>query len=338
MWHTATRLADGRVLLVGGSRAVNDFLADADIFDPTTGRTLQVASLHRPRHAHSATLLPDGRVLVIGGYALPWQWLEDAEVYDPATDTWTVIPPQSSHGVNHTATVLADGRVLAVGGNTGSGRFTDQVEIFDPPTNSWSQVRSLPDVRATHTAQLLADGQVLVAGGQTNQYGVVGDALLYDPQANAWAVTGPMVAPRLWAESVRLQDGRVLVAGGMTLDDMPLNKLSPSVEIYDPASHTWTAAASMRQPRYSHFLVLLSDGQVLVLAGARDWDCCWIDGSFVPEIECYDPAADRWLLAGQLPQPRAQAAAARLVDGRIWLTGGRWSYTEHGSDSWFIAH
>ncbi len=105
-----------------------------DIFDPTTGRTLQVASLLRPRHAHSATLLPDGRVLVIGGYALPWQWLEDAEVYDPATDTWTVIPP-SSHGVNHTATVLADGRPGG-GGNTGSGRFTDQVEIFDPPTNS----------------------------------------------------------------------------------------------------------------------------------------------------------------------------------------------------------
>lgn len=338
MWHTATRLADGRVLVVGGSQAVDDFVADVDIFDPKTGQTTQVAPLYRPRHGHSATLLPDGRMLVIGGYALPWQWLDDAEVYDPAANTWTVVSPRYSHGGNHTATVMKDGRVLVVGGNIGSGRFTDRVEIFDPQTNAWIEARPLPDDRATHTAQLLTDGQVLVAGGQTNEYGIVGDAILYDPQRNTWAVTGPMVKPRLWAQSVQLGDGRVLVTGGMTLADMPANKLASSAEIYNPASHTWSAAAAMSQLRYSHFLFLLPDGQVLALAGARDWECCWTSSSFVPEIERYNPAANQWDLVGELPQPRAQAAAALLADGRIWLTGGRWSYTTHGSDSWFIGY
>jgi phage baseplate assembly protein gpV len=338
MWHTATRLTDGRILLVGGSKAVDDFLADVDIFDPITGQTSRAASLHRPRHAHSATLLPDGRVLVIGGYSLPWQWLDDAEVYDPAADTWTVVSPLHSHGVTHTATVMKDRRVLVVGGNTGSSRFTERVDIFNPQTNTWTEAQSLPGDRANHTAQLLADGRVLVAGGQTNEHGIIGDALLYDPQANTWTVTGPMISPRIWAQSVRLQDGRVLVAGGMTLEEMPANKLSASAEIFDPATSAWTAAAAMMQPRYSHFLVLLPDGQVLALGGARDWACCWTSSSFVREIERYDPVTDKWRTVGELPQPRADAAATLLSDGRVWLTGGRWSYTTHGADSWLISY
>ena len=337
MWHTATRLSDGRILLVGGSRAVDEFLADVDIFDPTTGQTSLAAPMHRPRHAHSATLLQDGRVLVVGGYALPWGWLDDAEVYDPVANTWTVVPPFYSHGVTHTATLMQNGRVLVVGGNTGSGRSTERVEIFNPQTNAWTETQPLAGARANHTAQLLENGRVLVAGGQTDDNGLVGgDALLYDPQASTWAVTGPMVKPRIWAQSVRLGDGRVLVAGGMTLEDMPANTLSASAEIYNPATNAWSAALAMAQPRYSHVLVLLPGGQVLALGGARDWECCWTGTSFVREIESYDPVTNAWRVVAELPQPRVQAAASLLIDGCLWLSGGRWSYTTHTADSWLI--
>ncbi len=337
MWHTATRLADGRILLVGGSRAVDDFLADVDIVNPVTGQTSRVAPLHKPRHAHTATLLQDGRVLVVGGYALPWGWLDDAELYDPITNIWITVPPRYSHGVTHTATVMRDGRVLVVGGNIGSSLHTERVEIFDSRSNTWSEAQSLPGQRANHTAQLLPDGRVLIAGGQTDETGVVGgSALLYDPWVDTWTATGPMVRPRIWAESALLGDGRVLVAGGMTLADMPANTFSPSAEIYDPATNTWSNAAAMSQPRYSHMLFSLPGGQVLVLGGARDWECCWTSNSFVREIESYKPDENVWRVVAELPQPRAQAAAAQLLDGRVWLTGGRWSYTIHGADSWLI--
>lgn len=336
MWHTATSLADGRVLLVGGSQAVDDFLTAVDIFDPATGQTSPAAPLHRPRQAHTATLLPDGRVLVVGGYALPWQWLDDAEVYDPVQDTWTQVPPLHSHGVTHTATVMQDGRVLVVGGNIGSGLFTARVEIFDPQANAWTEAQSLPAQRADHTAQLLNDGRVLVAGGQTDAAGLAGgDALLFDPEADTWAATGPMVKPRIWAQSVLLGDGRILVAGGMALEDMPANAFTASAEIYDPATNKWTAAAPMTQPRYSHFLFALPNGEAIVLAGARDWECCWTGDSFVRAVESYDPAADSWRIVAELPQPRAQAAAS-MPGHCIWLSGGRWLYTSHAADSWLI--
>ena len=337
MWHTATRLTDGRILLVGGSRGVDDFLTDVDIVDPTTGQTSQAAPLHRPRHAHSATLLQDGRVLVVGGYALPWTWLSDAEVYDPARNIWTVVTPLYPHGVTHTATLLRDGRVLVVGGNIGSSLHTDRVEIFNPQTNSWTVAPSLVAERTNHTAQLLDDGRVLVAGGQTDENGLVGgDAVLYYPQTGTWSTTGPMVKPRIWAQSVRLPDGRVLVAGGMSLVDMPTNTFTASAEIYDPATNDWSPAGEMSTPRYSHFLVALPTGQVVVFGGARDWECCWTASSFVREIESYDPGANTWRTVAVLPLPRAQAAALLLADGCAWLSGGRWSYTTHAADSWRI--
>ena len=341
--HTATRLADGRILLVGGSTSPEGFLADVEMFNPLTGIITRVTPLHTPRHDHTATLLPDGRVLVSGGYSLPKQWLIDAEVYDPSMDTWTVVPSLYTHGVQHTATLMKDGRVLVVGGAVRSGPGTDRVEIFDPRTNSWSEAMPLASDRASHTAQLLEDGRVLVAGGGGGS-GVPagGDALLFDPQTNTWTATGPMVTPRIFGQSMRLSDGRVLVVGGTSQDGVtsngPNRKMFTKAEIFNPATNEWTAAKDLSQARYAHSLVLLQDGRVLVSGGARDWDCCWSDNSFVREIEVYDPAVDRWTSAGDLPLPAAFSAAVLLPDGSVWVTGGKagQSGTTFWSDTWLL--
>lgn len=339
--HTATRLLDGRILLVGGSQGPDEYLAKVEIFDPVSGLITQVAPLHTPRHDHSATLLPDGRVLVIGGYSLPRQWLDDAEVYDLTTDTWAIIPPKYSHGVTHTATLMRDGRILVVGGciTGGYGSATNRVEIFNPQTNTWSEAKQLEGNRANHTAELLDDGRVLVIGGGGDAGAPAGgDALLYNPQTNIWKATGPMIKPRIWAQSVKLSDGRVLVTGGMTLQDIPVSKISASAEIYDPVSNLWTIAADLSEARYAYNLALLPNGQVLVIGGVGVWESNWTEGSFVREIEVYDPITDRWHIAGELPLPEAFAAISILPDGRLWVTGGKAGQTNalFWLDTWLI--
>jgi len=86
--HTATLLDNGRVLIVGGRPAAPDEnIANADIFDPSTGTFEPTDSLKTARFDHMAARLPDGRVLVAAGAYDPVgqcgpKALAGAEVYD----------------------------------------------------------------------------------------------------------------------------------------------------------------------------------------------------------------------------------------------------------------
>ena len=316
--HTATRLNDDRILLAGGSDGVNDQYALVEIYDPLHGAFTVAAPLNTGRHDHTATLLQDGRVLVVGGYNSRQAVGANAEVYDPWLNTWTIVPSIYAHGVQHSATLLSDGRVLVIGGCSGGG-CPGQVELFNPRTNSWSAAPSLSSDAASHSALLLADGRVLVAGGTLPGSG----ALIYDPQANDWIPTGPMSSQHAQAAMVRLLDGRVLIAGGINYlgDPVPLG----STEIYNPATNTWSRAASLSQPRYAHLLALLPDGQVAAVGGARVYEFASAPSTaetYALAIELYDPETDRWVSAAELPLPITYAEVVSLSDGRLWVTGG----------------
>lgn len=63
--HTATLLADGRVLIAGGRGS--EVNASAEIYDPRSGTFHDTGRLIAARYKHTAGLLPDGRVLIAGG-------------------------------------------------------------------------------------------------------------------------------------------------------------------------------------------------------------------------------------------------------------------------------
>jgi DNA-binding CsgD family transcriptional regulator len=209
-WHTATLLADGTVLVAGGS--ANGTLTSPEIYDPRTATWTTVPQMPDPRVEHTATLLNDGRVLVAGGQAMSGASIARGALYDPDSRTWSAAGRMITGRHGHTATLLNDGTVLVAGGQSDIGPQAS-AEAYQPSTNSWTATGSLAAPRTSATATLLDDGTVLVAGGVIAT-SISASAEVYDPRTGQWTPTASMPQGRASQLAILLTNGQVLVLGG----------------------------------------------------------------------------------------------------------------------------
>jgi hypothetical protein len=115
--HTATRLANGQVLLAGGWVAALTSVASAELYDPVGGTFAPTGSMSVARDQHTATLLEDGTVLIAGGWKdTTTGATSSAEIYKPSGGTFSTVSPMNSGRYGHTATALPNRKVLLAGG------------------------------------------------------------------------------------------------------------------------------------------------------------------------------------------------------------------------------
>jgi hypothetical protein len=235
--HTATRLADGRVLVAGAELAPDEVVGTTELYDPATGRWTASGDMVTPRWQQFAVALPGGGALMAGGYGpitLPDRLLKSVEIFDRATRSWHVAPPLlRARAQGGTAILLGTGRILIAGGDGGGDHMLASAELYDPAGGSQA-TGAMSTTRAEHASVLLTDGHVLVMGGfdvpGTGPSGILTSAEIYDPIAGTWGKAGAMQVARFDLGAVVLKDGRVLAVGGL-LD----NAVSSAAELYSPA-------------------------------------------------------------------------------------------------------
>lgn len=239
IWHKATLLGNGKVLIAGGaSDEVSPITPTAQLFDPATGTFAPTGTYASttyvdgrpilPTPTFTATLLADGKVLIAG-------WGGSAELYDPAAGAFSLTGvPQNTRW---TASLLTNGEVLFSGGNDDPGADFG-AELYDLPTGTFTVTGYLSKARVGHTSTLLPDGTVLIAGAETAPPGTrLGSAELYDPAMGGFRATGYMASDHGLHTATLLNNGQVLIAGGYV-----------RIAHGDSYDYTTTAAAELYTP------------------------------------------------------------------------------------------
>jgi Kelch motif/Galactose oxidase, central domain len=307
--HTATLLADGRVLIAGGctTSGCDGATARTEFFEAHRQRFVAGPPMLEARDGHGAVRLRSGKVLVFGGW-VDGAATATAELFDPETNRFRPAADMRSARGGFSATPLRDGRVLIVGGNDGSHDLAS-AEVFDPATSTFTPTGSMSTPREAHAAVLLRDGRVAVLGGSSANGRVARSVEIWSPDGGRFSAAGELRVARHKLAATTLRDGRVLVVGGSSAADF--RGRYASTELYDPATRSSRAVAPMRGRRFKILdaVAALANGSVLVAGGSR-------------LVERYDPSRRRFTVVGDVGSDLAFATATRLWDGRVLIVGG----------------
>ena len=212
IFHTASLMPDGRVLIIGGQGTISMTGAGAlnsiEVFDPTTRLVLPSGiTLNTPRLLHTSTILNDGNILIVGGFTNEKQddfgagpAVEKAELIDinnlSIRTVGSLINDEGLGG--HSATLLTNGLVLITGGSTdffssssgdkAKGLTKGSLQFYNTSNETFNVLKNdiggnleLQFPRFLHQSVLLPNGSVAIVGGLSIKKGTSSSNLINTP-------------------------------------------------------------------------------------------------------------------------------------------------------------
>lgn len=251
-------------------------------------------------------------------------------VYDLTQNTWSTGAARPNPGNHHAAEVI-DGKLYLFGGLMEGSE--GEVQVYDPVANSWSPRADMPFAAGSSSTALIG-GHVYVAGGiiggNSPTAFTTNRVARYDPAADAWTELAPMPAGR--NHTAAATDGAKLwVFGGRGPGSGDRNVTTngfAQVQVYDPASNTWTSSDDpasglppLPQRRGGMGKAVFLGGEFYVVGGETLTDPgATADGVF-DRVDVYDPVANTWRL--DAPMPTARHGIFPLEHGgKIYVAAG----------------
>jgi N-acetylneuraminic acid mutarotase len=268
-WELSTCVVDGRIYAIGGAGPVWQALRTVEEYDPATDTWTTKSEMPTARQGLSTNVV-NGKIYAIGGYAAASlaysgrKSLSTVEEYDPATDTWTTKSEMPTARGFHSANVV-DGRIYVIGGSpvAPNGGAILTVEVYDPTTDTWIQKGDMPASRCAGFTSVV-DGKIYGFGGYASRRRV--DE--YDPVTDTWTEKAHMPTYK-HALSTSVLYGKIYAIGGYVPGVAGYPGVT-TVEVYDPATDTWTTAPDMPTGRFGPRTSVV-DGRIYAIGGMGRW-------------------------------------------------------------------
>jgi N-acetylneuraminic acid mutarotase len=177
---------------------------------------------------------------------------------------------------------VVNGKIYAIGGTTRQGGgdipFTGGVvgtnEEYYPASDIWAFKKPKP-TPSSGFAIAVYQNKIYCIGGGVNE--------VYDPATDTWETKEPMPTPRSLLEA-NVVDGKIYLIGGD--NDGPLENWNGTlIEVYDPATDSWSTKAPMPIAAAAYASAVL-DNKIYIIGG--------FTGTKDSLNQIYDPETDTW--------------------------------------------
>jgi hypothetical protein len=267
------QMADGRILVVGGTLGAHSGLTAGNAFDPATESWAVLANMAYPRWYPTATALSDGRQIVTSGETDCDECDETIqEIYSPSTNSWSQLSNAPFFFPYYpNVYLLPDGRIIV----PSDAEAPIVSQVLDLNALTWTSVGGAA-VDGGSSAMYLP-GKFLKIGTSVDPDLAIrpsaATAYVLDmtQTSPSWVQVPSMAFARTYHNTTLLPDGTVLVTGGgTTTNAVGVSDAVLPAELWSPNTESWTTLASMSAPRLYHSeALLLPDGRVLVSGGGR---------------------------------------------------------------------
>ncbi len=270
----------------------------------------QLQDIPTPRW-HLASAVIDGKVYALGGVG----GYQQVEAFDPTTGQWEARAFMTVARA-FLGTGVVNGKLYAIGGSRLNATPSNTVEVYDPATDTWSTRAPMSSGRRGICSSVVED-RIYVFGGNDPPETT---ASMYDPAADAWTDDLADMPTARWDPECVAVGGKVFVFGGFLSVSSGIG--SDDVEMYDPATDSWTTLAKLPAPRGAGAVASVQ-GRIYYLGGAPDF------GVARQNAWVYDPSSDAWSVLDDMPFPWFLMGGAE-VDGTIYLMAGSEVRAPHG--------
>ncbi|MFO1402074.1 MAG: kelch repeat-containing protein [Steroidobacteraceae bacterium] len=129
-----------------------------------------------------------------------------------------------------------------------------------------------------------------------------------------WVARSAMPLPRREFATAAVNGRIYVLGGGDTQAGIIPAPATATVQIYDPASNTWSAGADMPVAAYNHAAAVLG-GKIYVTGGKSDL------APGLATLQEYDPAGNAWTLRAAMPVA-LEGHASTAAGGLLYVLGG----------------